>query len=130
MPILRIPRIPKAQPPQPFVGLDNWAPDGFVDPMDEYAQSMALINPYLAAQLWSRNAAFKDKGDESFGGSSYAYIPTEAQVGAAIAVANFTVAAQGPVQSQDPQMNQLIQSLYQQANQFWIQLRNSRGNGW
>lgn len=115
---------------QPFLGEFDWTPTGHIDPMDEYAEHMALINPFYVSQMWARNAAFKERGDESFGGSSYAYIPTEAQVGAAIAVANFTVASEGPVQSQDPQMNQLIQGLYQQANDFWKQLRNSSGNGW
>lgn len=117
-------------PGDSYLGNPTWMPDGYVDYMDEYAMQMALVNPYTISSLWARELCFHDKGDEVYGGSAYAFIPTETQVKSMIALVNINTATEGPVYYEDPQMNNLLQSLYQSATQLWQELRKAGGTGW
>jgi hypothetical protein len=116
-----------------FLNRETWAPGGFVSPMDEYVQQHAISN----ALVWPMNFyAYRypfdgrQLGDESYGGNSYQYIPTEVQVNAAIAIRNMASAGELPTQSNDPGMTQLLQSLYQKTASFWSDIRSAAGTGW
>jgi len=113
----------------------TWAPNGFVDEGDEAAQQAAYAGSVRMVEMrysWSNNfaKATADHGDETYGGDSFQYIPTEIEMGAAIAMRNLATAGELPVQSNDPGMAQLLQSLYQRTAQFWQDLRQASGTGW
>lgn len=111
-----------------------YVPQGFVDPQDEAAQQLALVNPWLACQSWEYEgvACHLDKGDEAFEPNVYAYIPTEYEVAAAVAVANMQALQQAgdPVQTRTPALAQLTQSLYQQTAALWQELSAADTGGW
>lgn len=116
-----------------FLGIDNWAPNGFVDEEDErtmrnhYAHSIMIPGMYYAAVFPFDG---RQNGDESFGGSSYQYAPTEIAIGSAITARNMASAGEFPVQENAPGMSQLVQSLYQRTTQFWQNIRNASGTSW
>lgn len=111
-----------------------YAPDGWVDPADERAQQVALITPWLDCQAdeYSTLAAHLDQGDEIHEPVTFGWIPTEYQVGAAIAIANMQAIAQveAPVQTRNPTLAQLTQSLYQQSAALWAELSVADTEGW
>lgn len=112
-----------------------WAPGGFVSDADEQDMYYAHVarNERVPMMLYAWNINFTsnaDHGDESYGGDSFQYIPTEVQMGAAIAMQNMAQAGELPVQSNDPGMNQLLQSLYQKTSDFWDEMRQASGTGW
>lgn len=118
-----------------FLGRDNWQPNGFASPQDEQAMHQAYTkpNPRMSALRYAYNVPFTshaDKGDESFHGSTFQYIPTEVEIGAAIALRNMAEAGELPVQQNAPGMAQLVQTLYQRTAQFWQDIRNASGTGW
>lgn len=119
--------------PDNFLGNPNWAPQGYVDGMDEYVMKWHYANSAVQpTAFYSYNLPFDGRyvGDESFGGNSYQYIPTEVQVNAAIAMRNMASAGELPVQNNEPGMTQLLQSLYQKTASFWQDIRNAAGTGW
>jgi len=119
----------------PDLFLDNptWAVNGFVSQEDEaamqekYVESLGIVNMFYAYNLPFDG---RQIADESFGGESFQYIPTEVQVGAAIAMRNMMEANELPIQSNDPGMTQLLQSLYQNTTSFWQNIRQAAGTGW
>ena len=116
-----------------FLNNPTWAPQGFVDPMDEYVMQWHVANAAVQpAMFYAYRYPFdgRQNGDETFGGNSYQYIPTEVQVSAAIAMRNMASAGELPVQNNDPGMTQLLQNLYQRTAQFWQDIRNAAGTGW
>lgn len=116
-----------------FLNRPTWAPGGFVEPMDEYVMQWGISNSLVwPAQFYAYRFPFdgRQNADESFGGNSYQYIPTEVQVNAAIAIRNMASAGELPTQSNDPGMTQLLQSLYQKTASFWSDIRNAAGTGW
>lgn len=119
-----------------FLGIDTWAPQGYVSAKDEqvmyYHSVTANVRIRELAYSWNNNftAAGRDRGDEVYGGNSFQYIPTEVEVGAAIAMRNMATADVLPVQANSPGMAQLLQSLYQRTAQFWQDIRNASGTGW
>jgi|SRR5689334_17999747 len=119
--------------PDNFLGVGTWSPGGYVDPMDEYVQNYPIANALVVpGMLYSYIVPFDGRydADESYGGNSYQYIPTEVQVNAAIAIRNMASAGELPLQTNDPGMTQLLQSLYQRTSQFWRDIRNAAGTGW
>jgi hypothetical protein len=90
-------------------------------------ESLGIVN-----QFYAYNLPFNGRmdADESFGGESFQYIPTEVQVGAAIAMRNMAEAGELPIQSNEPGMTQLLQSLYQSTTSFWQNIRQAAGTGW
>jgi hypothetical protein len=118
-----------------FLNDPTWAPQGFVSAADEADMYYAAVNRNIRipGMLYAQNVPFTkdaDHGDEVYGGDSFQYIPTETQVAAAVTMANMMTAGELPVQSNDPGMNQLLQSLYQRTADFWNQLRQASGTGW
>ena len=111
-----------------------WVPNGFVDAADERAQAQALINPWLTAQgdEYLILAHHADRGDEVHEPNTFAFIPTEYEFGAALAVLNMQAMQQAsePVQTRSPQLAQLTQSLYQQAAALWSDLSAADTEGW
>lgn len=119
--------------PDNFLGNPTWEPQGFVDPMDEYVMRWQYANSLvIPGMFYAYKFPFdgRQNADESFGGNSYQYIPTEVQVNAAIAMRNMASAGELPIQTNDPGMTQLLQSLYQRTAQFWQDIRNAAGTGW
>lgn len=116
-----------------FLGNSTWAPNGFVNPMDEYVQNYPIRNALVVPTLfYSYNLPFYGRcvGDESYGGNSYQYVPTELQVHTAITMRNMASVGQMPFQEKAPGMTQLLQSLYQRTSQFWQNIRDAAGTGW
>lgn len=116
-----------------YLGNPTWAPGGFVDAMDEYVMHQQFANSLvIPGMFYAYNFPFNGRqiADESYGGNSYQYIPTEVEVGAAIAMRNMASAGELPIQTNDPGMTQLLQSLYQKTAQFWQDIRNAAGTGW
>lgn len=118
-----------------FLNNPTWSPGGFISPGDEADMHYAAVaaNERIPMMLYAWNNPFSanaDHGDETYGGDSFQYIPTEVQMGAAIAMQNMAQAGELPVQSNDPGMNQLLQSLYQRTADFWTELRQASGTGW
>lgn len=111
-----------------------YAVGGFVDPHDEMAQQLALVNPWLSDQknLYGVLELGLDQGDEVFEPNTFAYIPTEQQIAAALAVANMQamLQASAPVQERTPALRQLTSSLYQQAAALWQELSVADTEGW
>lgn len=119
--------------PDNFLGNPTWAPNGFVDPMDEWVQNYPIRNALVVPALYyAQILPFDGRciGDEGYGGNSYQYIPTEVEVGAAVAMRNMASAGELPIQTNDPGMTQLLQSLYSRTSQFWQDIRNAAGTGW
>src|SRR5256885_2985623 len=112
-----------------FQNWSNWAPNGFVSSEDEYAlqDAYAKRNLGLVCQYYSYITPFEGRyiADETYGGNAFQYIPTEVQVGAAVALRNMAEAGGLPVQTTDPGMNQLISSLYQRTVSFWPNVRQT-----
>lgn len=116
-----------------YLGVSTWAPNGFVDPMDEYVQNYPINNALVVPMMfYSYNLPFNGrmKGDESYGGNAYQYIPTEVQVQTALTMRNAASVGQLPLQENPPGMTQLLQSLYQKTSSFWQDIRNAAGTGW
>lgn len=107
---------------------------GFGDAASERAQQLALVNPWLDAvgEEYGILAAGLDAGDETFDTNTFAYIPTESQLAAAVAVANMQALQQAgdPVQTRSPQLAQLVKSLYQQSAALWQELSVADTEGW
>ena len=117
---------------QQFAGLFPWAPNGSVSAQDERAQALALVNPWIEEAAYLYDAADTlDHGDEVIEPNVFAYIPTEIQVGAALAALNMQVmSTPDPVQQQGPSLAQLSQSLYAQAGQLWQEIAAADMEGW
>lgn len=119
--------------PLDFLGVP-YGVGGFVDPMDEQAQQVALDNPWAACQGYALDTMVSgaDAGDETFEPNVFGYIPTEYQVAAAIAVANMQAlqSASDPVETRSPGLAQLTQSLYKQAAGLWQELSVADMEGW
>lgn len=119
--------------PDNFLGVPTWAPGGYVSEADEAAMQRAYQGIQMAGLRYSYGVMFSDDpyaGDEHYGGDAFQYIPTEVQVAAAIAMRNMSEAGELPVQTNDPGMAQLLQSLYQRTAQFWQDIRAASGTGW
>ena len=113
----------------------GWAPQGFINAQDERDMAYRHVAcnermPMLAYAYALPFTEHADKGDEVYGGDSFQYIPTEVQMGAAIAMRNLAEAGELPIQTRDPGMNQLLQSLYQRTADFWGMIRQASGTGW
>jgi hypothetical protein len=113
-----------------FGGNTTWAPNGYISHQDEYNQQLALINPHMVNMAWSRELAFQEKGDEFYGGSTYAYIPTEMQIASLVRRINLDTPTEGPVHFNEPGQLQIVQSLYQSLNELWRKIREAGGTGW
>ena len=118
-----------------FLGDPTWAPQGFVSEEDERVMYYHAVtaNVLIREMAYAYNLPFTahaDRGDEVYGGDPFQYIPTEVQVGAAIAMRNMAAAGELPVHAESPGMAQLLQSLYQRTAQFWQDIRNASGTGW
>lgn len=120
--------------PDDFLGRPTWEPGGFVSTEDELAQHAAYAGSIrMAAMNYAYNVPFgsnADRGDEIYGGDSFQYIPTEIEVGAALAMRNMASAGELPVHTNDPGVQQLLQSIYQNTARFWQDIRNASGTGW
>lgn len=115
-----------------FAGLWPWEPDGAVSEADERAQALALVNPYQdqAGYLYAAGATL-DHGDETHEQNVFAYIPTEQQVAAALAVLNMQImSTPEPVADRTPSLAQLSKSLYAQASQLWGEIAAADTAGW
>lgn len=115
-----------------FLGNDNWAPNGFVNAADEKCTHDSYANSLvIPGMFYAYNFPFygRQDGDESFGGNSYQYIPTELPVVTAVTMRNMASAGELPVQTNDIGMSQLLQSLYQKTAQFWQTIRDASGTG-
>ncbi len=117
-----------------YLGLWPWAPGGYVDRRDAQAITAAVArNIRQPGQRYARTVAWErlDRGDESFGGNSNAYIPVliagygeiRANIGALVGETN-------PAQPQPPSMRQLTQQLYSSASSLWQRIRSSNNSGW
>ena len=115
-----------------FLGLLPWAPGGHVSAQDERAEAAALVNPFTDGRFYLHDLAdTADWGDEHHETNTFAYIPTEMQVAAALAALNMqTNATITPVQYNDPSLSQLSQSLYAQASQLWQEIAAADTEGW
>lgn len=116
--------------PDDFGGNPTWAPNGFISSEDERAEKMALINPHMVNMAWSRELAFHEIGDEYYGGSAYAYIPTELQIASLVRRINLDTPTEGPVHFNEPGQLQIVQSLYHSLNELWQKIRAAGGTGW
>src|SRR5690242_2116625 len=114
-----------------WLGFDtNYQPNGFFSPEDEAAQQRALANPWLDCQddQYTTLAEHRDRGDEVYNPVTFGYIPTEAQLGAAVAFYNMTANAGsletvgGQAGRNPPKLAALIQSMYQQTANLWRSL--------
>ena len=117
---------------QQFAGLWPWAPGGAVSAKDEQAQALALVNPWTeeAHYLYAAGDTL-DHGDEVIEPNTFAYIPTETQVGAAIAALNMQImSTPGPVMDSQPSLAQLSKSLYAQASELWQEIAAADTEGW
>lgn len=107
---------------------------GFVDGKDERAQQLALVNPWITdlGDEYVVLAYHADQGDEVYEPNCFAYIPTEYELAAAVAVLNMQALQQAnePLQTRSPQLAQLTQSLYQQAAALWRELAVADTEGW
>jgi|SRR6185437_10519302 len=110
-----------------FLGEWPYGANGFVNEMDERAQAYRQINPQLVDKHWSYNLAFKDLGDEHYGGSSYAYIPTNFQLISALEMLNRNAPNEEPYHFNEPSMNNLLQGIYGGLSQLWNNIRKSTG---
>lgn len=116
----------------------TWEENGFTDVMDEMVMQRALINTQLAVQrfeysnnfIFAQGTSFMDIGDEWYGGATFAYIPTEMQIGSAIALMQRHSPNEGPVYYDDPGMNSLLNGLYRNAQDFWKELAQANSTGW
>lgn len=115
-----------------WAGLLPWAPQGAVSAQDEKAQALALVNPWTDQAAYLTAAADTlDHGDETHEPNTFAYIPTEMQVAAALAALNMQVmSTPSPVEQNGPSLAQLSQSLYNQAGQLWQEIAQADTEGW
>jgi hypothetical protein len=115
-----------------FLGLLPWAPGGYVSAEDERAEQLALANPYWYQRVYLHQAADTlDHGDETFQTNTFAYIPTEIQVAAALATMNAQImATPDPVTDRTPALAQLTKSLYAQASDLWREIAAADTEGW
>ncbi len=115
-----------------FLGMLPWAPGGFVSAEDEQAEQLALANPYWFQQRYLHAAGDTlDHGDVTVQPNTFAYIPTETQVAAALADKNMQVmATPEPVMDRTPALAQLTKSLYAQAADLWREIAVADTEGW
>lgn len=115
-----------------FGGMFGWEPAGLVSSQDERAMAAALVNPYQDGQRYLHDLAdFADHGDECHEPNTFGYIPTEMQVGAALAALNMQVIATAePIQDRTPTLAQLSQSLYSSAADLWREIAVADTEGW
>lgn len=116
-----------------FAGLLPWGPNGLASAADEVAiTGAATRNPWAEQMNYLTGLAdHADHGSESIEPNVYAYIPTEIQVGAALAMINMqTNATPEPIQRNDPALTQLMRSLYTQSNALWQEIAASDTEGW
>lgn len=116
-----------------FLENPTWAPQGYVSGADEQAMQRAYQGIQMAGLHYSYGVMFSSDpyaGDEGYGGDAFQYIPTEIEVGAAVAMRNMSEAGELPVHTNDPGMAQLLQSMYQRTAQFWQDIRAASGTGW
>lgn len=115
-----------------WAGLLPWAPSGVISEQDEKAQALALETPwrYQTDYLYAA-ADTLDHGNESIETNTFAYIPTEIQVAAALATLNMQVMTTPyPVMDRSPSLAQLSQSLYAQAADLWKEIAAADTEGW
>ncbi|SRR5579875_2917362 len=110
-----------------YLGMLPYGPNGFVSEADEKAQAYKLINPYLVNEHWRNVLCFKDKGDEYYGGSSYAYIPTNFQLISALELVNRSNINEAPYHTNEPSMNNLLQGIYGSISTLWNNIRKATG---
>lgn len=116
-----------------FAGLLPWGPSGLASSADEVAISGAATrNPWAAQMDYLTGLADSvDQGDEHYEQNTFAYIPTELQVGPALAVINAQINATAePIQSNDPTLTQLMRSLYQRSSELWQEIAAADTEGW
>ena len=115
-----------------FLGMLPWAPGGYVSAEDERAEQLALVNPFWDQRRYLHAAGDTlDHGDEVFQPNTFAYIPTEIQVAAALAVMNMQVmTTPEPVMDRTPALAQLTKSLYAQAADLWREIAAADTEGW
>ena len=113
-----------------FLGRNNWQPDGFVSEQDAHVQEFYTRTGSLPAiEAYTYGLPYAGRCVADFTGNAYGWVPTEYEVGAAIALRNMMEVEGGeiPVQEMDPQQNQILQNLYAQTAAFWEDLRNASG---
>lgn len=111
------------QSPEPY------APGGLVDALDALAEAWKpQYSPLNYANSYAWQAAgTQDLGDESFGGSVYAYVPVDF-AGLLDARSERLYAAQGLVSEPDPQTSQwpaisgIVSSMYSSLNGLWAKI--------
>lgn len=116
-----------------FAGLLPWGPNGLASARDERAMDGAATRQPWAAQMdyLTGLADSVDWGDEHHETNVFAYIPTEYQVGAALAMINGQVnATANPIQTNDPSLAQLLRTLYAQSSQLWQEIAAADTEGW
>lgn len=121
-----------------FAGLLPWGPNGLASRRDERAMDgAARRNPWADQMAYlTRNGTAGTTGDHLAGWESsdpvnFAYVPTEYQVGAALAMINMQQnATANPIQQNDPALAQLTRSLYVQAAQLWQEIAAADTEGW
>lgn len=115
-----------------FAGLWPWEPNGAISAEDEQAQAAALVNPWTDQALYLHDAFDTlDHGDETIEPNVFAYVPTEQQVAAALAVLNMQVmTTPDPVVDRQPSLAQLSQSMYAQAADLWQEIAAGDTEGW
>lgn len=137
---------PETQPPQMYMtSLDGfagresqaWSPNGFVSLDDEIAQNRYMVSgPFAYATKYAYSFPFNGRQDgDEYALKSYewGWIPTEQQLGAAVALQNMGVMINQhdtTLQQVDPMQNQLLQAIYRSANAFWQETRNTNGTSW
>lgn len=115
-----------------FLGRENWQPDGFISAEDERIQNYFVEqSPLTLNMFYSYRLPFYGRfvADESFGGNSYQYIPTELQIGTAVTMRNSASAGEYPLEEQPLGMSQMLQTLYDKTAQFWQRIRDAAGTG-
>lgn len=111
----------------------GYAPNGFLSAEDERAQHAAMLNPWYESQKFLEAELAGLAGDEHYEPNSFGWIPTELQVASAAAMVNNQLDTnQGPYQTNDPKLSQLIKGLYSSAASLWqdIYKIDASGEGW
>ncbi len=112
-----------------FLGRKNWKPDGFVSKADEQVQEYYTRAGSLPPALAYAYSLPSYGGQADMTGNEIGWIPTETEIGSAIALRNMAEVSGGatPVQVDDPQQNQILQSLYASTAAFWEDIRRASG---
>lgn len=122
-----------------FLNLWGYNTSGFISYEDECAQQYVQNNVFLVSKYFSyynnyvspqAETSGRDVGDEYYGGSTFAYIPTEFQIASAISLYSRNAPDMGPVYYHDPGMNQLLNGLYSSMQDFWKEIARANQTGW